>query len=92
MSECNLFPSHNSLTTTQDQYVILLAMLFNSGATNIAKHRINFSKKLKEFKKQKESLDKCFPALYRDTIIARKWLKDIGLNEIATKLDNELLA
>lgn len=87
-----LFPSHNPLTTTSDQYIVSLAVIFNNSGTNIAKKQREFKRKLKEYKSQNKSLDSFSPALYKDAILVKKWLQVMGLNKIATNLDNELLS
>jgi ribosomal protein L33 len=95
LTEHNLFPPKNLMKPT-DQYIISLSVLFNASGTNISKKFKYIEDKLKEFNKRKKeeriSLDKYSPSLHKDVKAVIKWLQAMGLSEIATKMDNELLA
>jgi hypothetical protein len=91
----NLFPSRN-YSSTHDKYIICLAVLFGKSGTNISKHIKSVEDDLKGFNKKAketgESLDDYSRQLHKDVTVVKAWLLEMGLDKIATKIDDELLA
>lgn len=93
LTEDQLFPPQN-LLLSPDKYIISLATLLNDSGTNLAKNKIIFRKKLGEFKtrkaKERISFEEFSHSLFKDVVIIKHWLQNMGKEDIIKKIDNEL--